>query len=130
LSQADFAMPKIAANETYGSHQLRKAIDYFCHLAVAPEFHRHIEDNDSDFAATDYYRQMRWLQKKNDDLYDPAYTDMLRVAFSSHIDRGRLAGGVAFRHDHQIRRVYRQQFDPRAKSAQFRLYPLSASARR
>ncbi len=29
LSQADFAMSKIAANETYGGNQLRKAIDYF-----------------------------------------------------------------------------------------------------
>jgi hypothetical protein len=37
---------------------LRKAIDYFCHPAVAPEFHRHIEENDPDFAATGYYRQM------------------------------------------------------------------------
>ena len=38
LSQADFAMSKIAANESYGGNVLRKAIDYFCHLAVAPEF--------------------------------------------------------------------------------------------
>jgi hypothetical protein len=38
LSRADFAMSKIAVNETYGGNLLRKAIDYFCHLAVAPEF--------------------------------------------------------------------------------------------
>ena len=38
LSQADFAMSKIAVNKTYGGDLLRKAIDYFCHLAVAPEF--------------------------------------------------------------------------------------------
>ena len=38
LSQADFVMSKIAANDSYGGNQLRKAIDYFCHLAVAPEF--------------------------------------------------------------------------------------------
>ena len=31
-------MSKIAVNETYGGNLLRKAIDYFCHLAVAPEF--------------------------------------------------------------------------------------------
>jgi uncharacterized protein with ParB-like and HNH nuclease domain len=30
LSQADFAMSKIAVNETYGGNLLRKAIDYFC----------------------------------------------------------------------------------------------------
>jgi hypothetical protein len=71
---------------------------------------------------------MRWLQKENDDPYDPAYTDMLRVAFYSQIDRGRLAGEVALRHDHQIRRVYRQQFDPGAEPAQLCLYSLSAAA--
>jgi hypothetical protein len=38
LSQADFAMSRIAANESYGGNQLRKAIDYFSHLAVQ---HRH-----------------------------------------------------------------------------------------
>ena len=43
LSQADFAMSKIAVNETYGGNMLRKAIDYFCHLAVAPEFFSRIE---------------------------------------------------------------------------------------
>lgn len=34
LNQADFAMSRIAANETYGGNMLRKAIDYFSHLAV------------------------------------------------------------------------------------------------
>lgn len=34
LSQADFAMSKIAVNESYGGNVLRKAIDYFCHLAI------------------------------------------------------------------------------------------------
>jgi uncharacterized protein with ParB-like and HNH nuclease domain len=43
LSQADFAMSKIAANTSYGGNQLRKAIDYFCHLAVAPEFYGPIQ---------------------------------------------------------------------------------------
>ncbi len=38
LSQADFAMSKIASNETFGGNTLRKAIDYFCQLAVAPDF--------------------------------------------------------------------------------------------
>ena len=44
LSQADFAMSKIAVNETYGGNLLRKAIDYFCHLAVAPEFLAHAKE--------------------------------------------------------------------------------------
>ena len=91
LSQADFAMSKIAANEEFGGNQMRKAIDYFCHLAVAPEFYNYIEDNDKDFRKTDYFSTMRWLRSKNDDLYDPSYNDMLRVAYTSQFSKGKLA---------------------------------------
>ncbi|MCB1202085.1 MAG: DUF262 domain-containing protein [Leptospiraceae bacterium] len=95
LSQADFAMSKIAANESYGGTELRKCIDYFCHLAVAPEFFRHIRDNDSEFSKSEYFQKMSWLQNENDDLYDPSYTDMLRVSFTSEFRRGRLQDLVA-----------------------------------
>jgi hypothetical protein len=95
LSQADFAMSKIAANESYGGNTLRMAIDYFCHLAVAPEFFERIEVNDPDFAASEFFSQMRWLRNTNDDIYDPTYTDMLRVAFTSEFRRGRLQDLVA-----------------------------------
>lgn len=95
LSQADFAMSKIAANETHGGNTLRKAIDYFCHLAVAPEFYGHIESNDAGFAETDYFHAMRWLRNENDDLYDPSYSDMMRVAFTSRFGRGKLSDLVA-----------------------------------
>ena len=91
LSQADFAMSKIAANEEFGGNTLRKAIDYFCHLAIAPEFYTHMANNDKDFAATDYFQKMSWLKNENDDLYDPSYSDLLRVAFTSNFNRGRLA---------------------------------------
>lgn len=95
LSQADFAMSKIAVNETYGGNLLRKAIDYFCHLAVAPEFFSLIEKNDKVFAASEFFSQMRWLKDVNDDIYDPTYTDMLRVAFTSEFNRGKLQDLVA-----------------------------------
>lgn len=95
LSQADFAMSKIAVNETYGGSLLRKAIDYFCHLAVAPEFYSRIEKNDPAFAASEFWPKMKWLKDVNDDLYDPAYTDMLRVAFTSQFGRGKLQDLVA-----------------------------------
>ena len=62
LGQADFAMSKIAANELYRGSTMRKCIDYFCHLAVAPEFYSHIIDFDEKFAKTDYFRQMSWLK--------------------------------------------------------------------
>ena len=95
LSQADFAMSKIAVNESYEGNTLRKAIDYFCHLAVAPEFFSKIEKGDPDFAASEFWPKMKWLKDVNDDLYDPTYTDMLRVAFTSKFGRGRLADLVA-----------------------------------
>lgn len=95
LSQADFAMSKISVNETYGGNTLRKAIDYFCHLAVAPEFYSLMQKNDTQFAKSDFFQQMSWLKKENDDIYDPAYTDMLRVAFTTEFRRGKLQDLVA-----------------------------------
>jgi len=94
LGQADFAMSKIAVNETYGGNMLRKAIDYFCHLAKSPEFHNTMK-NDASFVASDYYQKVQWLKNESDSLYDPSYTDMLRVAFTSEFGRGRLADLVA-----------------------------------
>lgn len=82
-------MSKIAANETYGGNMLRKAIDYFCHLAVAPDFMGRIEKGDKAFAASEFFPQMRWLKDVNDDIYDPTYTDMLRVAFTAEFGRGK-----------------------------------------
>jgi len=95
LSQADFAMSKIAVNESYGGNLLRKAIDYFCHIAAAPEFLSRIEKVDKVFVASEFFPQMRWLKDVNDDLYDPTYTDMLRVAFTSEFRRGKLQDLVA-----------------------------------
>jgi len=95
LSQADFAMSKIAVNESFGGNLLRKAIDYFCHLAVAPEFYPAIEKGDKAFAQSEFLPKMRWLKDVNDDLYDPTYTDMLRVAFTSEFGRGKLQDLVA-----------------------------------
>jgi hypothetical protein len=74
---------------------LRKAIDYFCHLAVAPEFFSRIEKADKAFVASEFFPALRWLRDVNDDIYDPTYTDMLRVAFTSEFSRGRLQDLVA-----------------------------------
>jgi len=95
LSQADFAMSKIASSEAYGGVQIRKTIDYFCHLAIAPEFHDTIVENDPEFSASPRFQQMKWLRSENDNLYDPNYTDMLRVAFTSQFGRGKLQDLVA-----------------------------------
>ncbi len=94
LNAADFAMSKMAANERYNGHQLRKCIDYFCHLAVAPEAYDDLAQ-DGEFARTSHFRAMEWLKHEKEDLYDPSYTDMLRVAFTAEFGRGRLDDLVA-----------------------------------
>lgn len=95
LSQADFAMSKIAADTTHGGNVLRKAIDYFSHLAVAPEFHDKIVDHDQEFARTDFFKKMAWLKNENEELYNPTYNDVIRVAFTSQFNRGRLSDLVS-----------------------------------
>jgi len=95
LSQADFVMSKIAVNKTYDGNLLRKAIDYFCHLAIAPEFKAKIEKGDPVFAASEFFGKIKWIAEANDDIYEPSYTDMLRVAFTSEFGRGKLQDLVA-----------------------------------
>ncbi|RKX54633.1 MAG: hypothetical protein DRP50_04050, partial [Thermotoga sp.] len=95
LNQADFAMSKIAANETYNGPTLRKAIDYFCHLIRAPEFFSSIKEVDKEFSETEFFQKISWLKDENEDLYDPGYSDLLRVAFTSEFNRGKLADLVS-----------------------------------
>ena len=58
LSQADFVMSKIAANETYGGNLLRKCIDHFSHLSVKLEFFSSLKANDKEFVDSEYFRQL------------------------------------------------------------------------
>lgn len=95
LSQADFAMSKISSNTEYGGNELRKMIDYFCHLAIAPEYYKHIEDNDKEFSQTELYQKIKWLKSEKEDLYDPDYNDLIRVAFTSQFNRGKLSDLVS-----------------------------------
>ena len=93
LSAADFIMSKLAASEQYNGHLLRQSIDYFCHLATVPEaYNRLIEDRA--FANTDYFQSIEWLKDWSDNVYVPAYTDMLRVVFASKFKRGDLTNLV------------------------------------
>ena len=94
LNTADFAMSKMAASEEYDGHLLRKSIDYFSHLAIAPEAYNSLAQ-DGNFADTNYFKTMEWLKDEREDLYDPSYTDMLRVAFTTEFKRGRLGDLVA-----------------------------------
>jgi hypothetical protein len=97
LSQADFAMSKIASYDTEDNFgvNLRKCIDYFCHLSREPQFFKHINENDVEFKNTMYLSKIAWLKDENDDLYDPDYSDVLRVSFTKQFERGKMADLVA-----------------------------------
>lgn len=95
LSQADFAMSKIAADEIHGGNMLRKAIDYYCHLAVKPEFWATISQQDSEYMASEYASKAEWLKGDKDDIYAPDYNDVLRVSFMHMFGRGKLADLVS-----------------------------------
>lgn len=94
LSNADFAMSKIA---TYGDRgrNIRKLIDYFCHLAVAPHVYDDIKDNDHEFASSPFLQAIAWLRNDSEDLYDPTYGDVIRVAGLVGFTRGKAASIVS-----------------------------------
>ena len=91
LSQGDFVMSKIAADETYGGNLLRKAIDYFAHLCVEPAFCSFIRENDADFVASEYFSKIKWLEDDREDVYNPECDDILRVAFMHMYPRAKLS---------------------------------------
>lgn len=94
LSQSDFVMSKMAADTEHGGNMLRKTIDYFCHLAVKPEFYAHMM-LDKEFQLSKYAEKIKWLAGSYDDIYDPDYGDMLRVSFMHQFRRGKLADLVS-----------------------------------
>ena len=95
LSQADFVMSKIAANESYGGNLLRKCIDHFSHLAAKPEFYGKLKENDTEFVNSEYFQPISWLRNENDYIYDPSYVDILRVAFTYKFNRGKMSDLVS-----------------------------------
>lgn len=89
LNQSDFAMSKIAANTAYGGNLLRKAIDYFSHLAVQPDWYNEMI-KDKEFMETPFAAKIKWLKDDIGDIYDPDYGDILRVSFMHQFGRGKM----------------------------------------
>ncbi|MCH5308948.1 MAG: DUF262 domain-containing protein [Prevotella sp.] len=89
LNQSDFAMSKIAANVSYGGNMLRKGIDYFSHLAAKPDWYMEM-CNDTDFKDSDYFKAMQWLKDDKEDIFNPNYGDILRIAFMYKFGRGKM----------------------------------------
>lgn len=94
LSQSDFVMSKMAADTVHGGNMLRKVVDYFCHLAIKSDFYSQML-KDVEFEKTEFAQKIKWLANDKEDIYDPDYGDMLRVAFMYSFNRGRLADLVS-----------------------------------
>lgn len=95
LNEADFAMSKIAADTQHGGNLLRKAIDYFCHLAADPSFYHQLSGGDAEFMNCPYAARLKWLKDDQGDIYDPSYSDMLRVSFMHMFGRAKLGDLVS-----------------------------------
>ena len=95
LSQGDFVMSKIAADEKYGGNTLRKTIDYFAHILKTPSFYDIAAEEDAAFAKTECFKKMAWLnpwlKEENAGVYEPDYDDVIRVAFMHKYPRARLS---------------------------------------
>ena len=95
LSQGDFVMSKIAADEIHGGNTLRKVIDYFAHLCKDGTFYNKIKEKDLAFANSGYLNKLEWLKDDKETVYDPECDDVLRVAFMHRCKRAKLADLVA-----------------------------------
>lgn len=94
LSQSDFVMSKMAADTDHNGSLMRKTVDYFCHLAVKPDFYSQMI-KDQEFQDSKYAAKIKWLANDYDDIYDPNFGDMLRVSFMHQFRRGKLSDLVS-----------------------------------
>jgi len=95
LSQADFAMSKISADDRYGGNEIRKMIDYFCHFMQRPADYEMIAENDTEFSKSAAMQTIKWIAKETENIYVPSYTDVLRVSFTHKFQRGKIADLVS-----------------------------------
>ncbi|WP_206207657.1 GmrSD restriction endonuclease domain-containing protein [Virgibacillus indicus] len=95
LSQADFAMSKISVNDNYDGPLIRKTIDYFSHLIKSPAIYDNIRINDSEFADSENFNKIKWVKGYNTNIYEPSYSDVLRVAFTFKFLRGPISNLVS-----------------------------------
>lgn len=90
LTQADFVMSTIAADNKHGGNELRKAIDYFCHLGKSHEFIKQIE-KDGDFVSSEYYPIIKWYADFEESIFTPSFDDLIRTAFMSKYYRAKMS---------------------------------------
>ena len=121
LSQADFTMSKIAIYEKidgdeYGMY-LRKYIDYFCELASVPENLAQIQNNDTNFANSQYFDKITWISNDDNEVYIPTYNDILRVVSLLEFNRGKLGDLVSLLSGRDFKE---RTYEPKIAEASFR----------
>ncbi len=89
LNQADFAMSRIASDSAFGGNMLRKAIDYFSHLALQPNWYSEMS-KDKEFMNSIFADKLKWLKDDNEEILDPDHNDILRIAFMYKFGRGKM----------------------------------------
>ena len=90
LSQGDFVMSKVAADEIHGGNQVRKAVDYFSHLSKDASFFNQIKDGDIEFTNGEYFKYVEWLKEDKETVFDPDCDDIIRIAFMHKFGRSKL----------------------------------------
>ena len=90
LSQGDFVMSKIAADEEHDGNRIRKTIDYFSHLSVEPSYLNVIKEKDQNFASSEYIKLIEWLKDDKEVVFDPNCDDLIRIAFMHKFNRAKL----------------------------------------
>lgn len=95
LSQADFAMSKISVNDEFDGPLIRKTIDYFSHMKKSPSIYENIKNNDTDFASSGSFSKIKWVKDYYTNIYEPSYSDVLRVAFTFKFLRGPISNLVS-----------------------------------
>lgn len=110
LNESDFVMSKIAADNKYGGNMLRKVVDYFCHLAIEPNFFSQLSTTDKEFMNSEYADKLAWLKDDRETIYDPDYSDMLRVSFMHQFGRGKLGDLVSLLSGRDFEnRIYKEE---------------------
>ncbi|WP_088049421.1 GmrSD restriction endonuclease domain-containing protein [Virgibacillus dakarensis] len=95
LSQADFAMSKISVNDAFDGPLIRKTIDYFSHMMKSSSIYENIKQNDTEFSSSKSFSKIEWVKGYNTNIYEPSYSDVLRVAFTFKFLRGPISNLVS-----------------------------------
>ena len=80
MLEHNFVMSRMAADSTYGGEDLRKTIDYFCHILRDSGFLKDLEEIDPEYYSK-HGKEIGWATKLSNPVFNPTYGDMIRSTF-------------------------------------------------